>query len=145
MHRCRYACAAQYAWIANALTAASHAVTARYVNTALLQRIWHALTIHVQSAARTFCSQSKFTCKTIAARPVNESVMQNAWMNDVESWMSQQCFDHYQRLIAQANELDKGKGKGSAGKGKLGPRQMALQLKKQRFNQFLSDLEPAVQ
>ena len=71
--------------------------------------------------------------------------LQNAWMNDVESWMSQQCFDHYQRLIAQANELDKGKGKGSAGKGKFGPRQMALQLKKQRFNKFLSDLEPAIQ
>ena len=71
--------------------------------------------------------------------------------------MADECLADYQRLIAQANELDKGKGKGSSGKAKKrvrkgkpgkpvqGPRQDAQQLKKQRFNNFLSDLEPAIQ
>ena len=66
--------------------------------------------------------------------------------------MTHECLAEYQRLIAQANELDRGKGRGSSGKAKKGdrkgkpgkpvqgPRQDAQQLKKQRFNKVLSDL-----
>ena len=66
--------------------------------------------------------------------------------------MTHECLAEYQRLIAQANELDKGKGKGSSGKAKKGdrkgkpgkpvqgPRQDAQQLKKQRFHKVLNDL-----
>ena len=39
--------------------------------------------------------------------------LHNAWMNDVESWMSEECFGQYERLIEKANELDSNKGKGN--------------------------------
>ena len=36
----------------------------------------------------------------------------NAWMNDVSAWMSPECLQQYEDLMQQADELDKGKGKG---------------------------------
>ena len=95
-------------------------------------------------------------------RPLTEEGMKplhNAWMNDVESWMSPECLEAHQHLIEQANELERNrgkcKGKGSGGKDptgvyksstekfvepRQGPRQQAQQLKKQRFNKIVCDL-----
>ena len=85
--------------------------------------------------------------------------LHNKWMNDVGSWMTPDCLQQYNDLIQEAEELEKGKGKGNAGKlakgtkkgenkgkagkpagAKHGPRQQAQQLKKQRFNKIISDL-----
>ena len=41
--------------------------------------------------------------------------MHNAWMNDVESWMSDECFGQYERLIEKANQLDCNKAAGKLG------------------------------
>ena len=35
------------------------------------------------------------------------AALHNAWMDDAESWMPKESFDDYQRLIEQANELDR--------------------------------------
>ena len=71
-------------------------------------------------------------------------------MNDVREWMSLDCLQQFNNLIQEADELDKGKAKGSAakpawavGKGPgsgPGPKQVAHLLKKQRFNKIVSDL-----
>ena len=90
--------------------------------------------------------------------------LHNAWMNDVERWMSPDCLQEYNALISEAEELesyggkhkgkgrgkskgkDKGRGKskddknGSAEKPEHGPRQRAQQLKKQRFNKVINDI-----
>ena len=47
---------------------------------------------------------------------VETKSLHNAWMNDVESRMSEECFEQYERLIEKANQLDSNKGA-----GKLGP------------------------
>ena len=39
----------------------------------------------------------------------------NLWMNDVKSWMSTECLQQYEKLLAKADEYDKGKGKGKKG------------------------------
>ena len=39
--------------------------------------------------------------------------LHNAWMNDVEYWMSDECFGQYERLIEKANQLDSNKAAGS--------------------------------
>ena len=39
----------------------------------------------------------------------------NLWMNDVKSWMSKECLQQYETLLAKADEYDKGKGKGKKG------------------------------
>ena len=46
--------------------------------------------------------------------------LHNAWMNDVGAWMSPDCLQQYNDLIQEADELDKGKGKGSGGKSAKG-------------------------
>ena len=46
--------------------------------------------------------------------------LHNAWMNDVGAWMSPDCLQQYNDLSQEADELDKGKGKGSAGKSAKG-------------------------
>ena len=88
------------------------------------------------------------------------TLVHNAWMNDVSSWMHKECLDQYMGLLSQ--ESTKGKGKGSAGKpssragkgsagkpassagkgsaGKVSARQQAQQLKKQRFNKVINDI-----
>ena len=87
----------------------------------------------------------------------------NAWLNDVSDWMNRECLQKYNDLINEADAA-KGKSKDSAGKpakgkaskdkgsagkpakgeagkgGKSGPRQLAQQLKKQRFNKIISDI-----
>ena len=42
--------------------------------------------------------------------------LRNAWMNDVRERMSLDCLQHFNNLIQEADELDKGKAKGSAAK-----------------------------
>ena len=93
----------------------------------------------------------------------------NAWMNQVDDWMSAECLQTYDHLLEQAEEVDaqakkgkrkekppkgrkkgsaakpadKGKGKGSGAKAAekwIHPRQQAQQLKKQRFNKITNDL-----
>ena len=74
--------------------------------------------------------------------------LHNQWMNDVGSWMSPDCLKQYNDYIWEATRRDKGKGKGKGNAGKLAkatekgvsPRQLAQQLKKQRFNKIVNDI-----
>ena len=82
-------------------------------------------------------------------------LVQNLYMNDVAEWMEPDDLQKYEFLIRKAEALDnaidkrgrsttaKSKGtdvnKGSAAKPVLAPRQRAQQMKKQRFDEMISN------
>ena len=78
-------------------------------------------------------------------------LVHNAFMNDCEAWMTPECLNDYNRLLAENEQLqnekpakgNKNKGCSSRAKGTSkgkGPGQEAQQLKKQRFNKHMSDI-----